>query len=243
MSAAKIPEDERPSAEAIGAHNRSLRDKGPCPKRYEGKFIETMKAFVSNPPAGIKIWKERAVVETERVMIPFVVEKLAAKAKSFQSSCGDLFYLMDGTFGTNVQDLVLLACGPAGVGVSQGDDPHMKCIPFSMCISDAEHQDACEVLLEQECREGGITRDRVKDVMLDGSGAFANAAHQTLEGALHHRCLQHIKNNCKNEAARVVDRVSGAKRLSDRAELLPHLLERLMTSDAAGGRLLLAEYV
>ena len=40
-----------------------------------------MKAFVADQPDGVRIWKEKAVVETDRVMIPFVVEKLAAKAK------------------------------------------------------------------------------------------------------------------------------------------------------------------
>ncbi len=52
---------------------------------------------------------------------------------------------MDGTFNTNMRDLVLLAGGPGGVGLEK-DQPVMQILLAAFVIADAEDVDGAGVL-------------------------------------------------------------------------------------------------
>ena len=144
---------------------------------------------------------------------------------------------MDGTFNTNFLGLVLIGLGPAGIGIER-NLPTMKALPYSFVLANAEDAEACKHAIKQalhlqhevEPEEDGSLKDRIKDARVDGSGAFAEAVHEELPEAWVHRCLEHVKKNIKEEAATMVDKSSGKSRMSDRKELLPHLIDRLECS-------------
>ncbi len=73
-------------------------------------------------------------------------------------------------------------------------------------------------------------RPRIVGATIDGSRAFAAALDQVLDDAVIHRCLQHVKCDIDREARHKVT-VGGTRqrRLQD-LELLPDLLDRVMTT-------------
>ena len=146
MSKDGIPEDHRPKARQLESRNALLRGTA-ANRRYDGKFVDTMKAFCNNPPEGIKVWQEESVVEEKTIRIAFSVPDLTAKAVDLQKS-GDVFWLMDGTFNTNFQGLVLIGLGPAGIGIER-NLPTMKALPYSFVLANAEDAEACKLAIQQ----------------------------------------------------------------------------------------------
>ena len=55
---------------------------------------------------------------------------------------------MDETFGTNSQNLVLLAFGDGGVVKHEVEDPHMRFLPHTFVFCKAEDGESCKVGLE-----------------------------------------------------------------------------------------------
>ncbi len=72
-------------------------------------------------------------------------------------------------------------------------------------------------------------RERITDVVVDGSGGFAVGCERELPSVFVHRCLQHVKSNVNKEATTVINTDTGEKRMNDR-ELLPGWLDRIMVS-------------
>jgi len=236
MSVDGIPQDQRPSSRQLEARNAYLRGAGG--RRFDGKFVESMKAFCKDPPKGTRIWLDESIVDEKTVRIAFSVNALTPKATELQKS-GDVFWVMDGTFNTNLQGLVLIGVGPAGIGIER-NLPTMKALPYSFVIASAEDAEACKLAIRQalflhnELVPDNDLRSRLKDACVDGSGGFANALQEELPRTWIHRCLEHVKKNIKDEAPKMVDRATGKRRMTDRKELLPHLIDHVNVSSKFG---------
>ncbi len=112
----------------------------------------------------------------------------------------------------------------------------MKILPAAFVIADAEDADAAAALLRLGVDEHAKRivderpiRERITDVVVDGSDRFAVGCERELSSAFVHRCLQHVKSNVKKEATTVINTDTGEKRMKDRA-LLPGWLDRIMVS-------------
>ncbi len=128
-----------------------------------------------------------------------------------------------------------MAGGPGGVGLEE-DQPVMKILPAAFVIADAEDADAAAALLRLGVDEHAKRivderpiRERITDVVIDGSGGFAVGCERELSSAFVHRCLQHVKSNVKKESTTVININPSEKRMKDR-ELLRGWLNRIIIS-------------
>ena len=121
-----------------------------------------------------------------------------------------------------MHDLVLLAGGPGSV-VLENDQPVMQILPVAFIIADAEDADAAAALLRlgvdehtKRIVDARPIRERITDVVVDGSGGFAVGCERELSSAFVHRCLQHVKSNVKKEATTVINTDTYEKRMHER---------------------------
>ena len=209
MRADGIPPDERPSDAALKWHRPKRHIV--MPKAYPSECIGQLKQFLESPPEGVHIYSEHVIVTEDKVRIPFSInvaqdEVVKTKLPSF---------LMDFTFKTNKEGLLLGAVGPVSLRCPTGA-PHMRFLPSVFLVCDAEDEEAqrlCVRLYLDVATEAGYP---VTDAFLDCS-CFSGAAAECGEAMYLHRCLQHVKKNIKAEAARK-DPATGQRRL-DNTEL------------------------
>ena len=76
-----------------------------------------MRAFVQNSQIGVKISAGKCMVSETKILIAFSIGSMAGVAFDIQGGSGDVFWIMGSTSGSNIEDLVLIAVGPAAVGV------------------------------------------------------------------------------------------------------------------------------
>ena len=135
-------------------------------------------------------------------------------------------FVCDFTYELCHEGLVLGCIGPVGLRLSEAG-PTMRMIPAFYVLSSAEDYDAHEVLLRlyfdslhakgQKATHGFFDCSCMQSVM-----NFCKAEGISLYC---HRCLQHVKTNCKDQSAKR-DPVTGKARLQNR-ELLGPLIQWL----------------
>ena len=161
------------------------------------------------------IFGDKAVCRLKKVRIPFA----APSALHVAARLGLSSLLMDFTFKTNQQGLLLGAVGPVGIHVLDGL-PHMRFMPTVFMISEAEDHEAHQTMLEIFLGLPG--GEKYKDAFLD-MACLQGAEAQVGDAMYLHRCLQHTKKDIK-EAASKKDDNTGKVRLQ-RAELGPRIIQ------------------
>ena len=130
-------------------------------------------------------------------------------------------FLMDFTFSTNEEGLLLGAIGPVGL-LPTSSKPQMRFFPVMFVLADAEDEEAhrlCIQLFRQAAPDQNV---ELTDAFLD-CACLKTATLECGDSVFLHRCLQHTKTNIKSEARRK-DSVSGRPRLQN-GELLQILLD------------------
>ncbi|CAE7597065.1 unnamed protein product, partial [Symbiodinium microadriaticum] len=188
---------------------------------YSLACIGELREFLDKPPPGVQLVEDMLELGPGCVRIPFsypdVDEVLRAS--------GLTKVLMDFTFQTNREGLLLGAVGPVGLHVDAKCGVTMRFIPTFFMLCTAEDSAAQQALMRryvEHVRSMGIVPT---DCFLDCScyqGVAALCEEQDL-GLKLHRCLQHVKTNVKTEASRK-DSTTGAPRLG-RKELLPNIID------------------
>lgn len=202
------------------------------PEPYPTDFLGLLKDFVDNPPPGVRIFKELVVLEPEEVRIPFASESVWLANDDF----ADLHvFLMDYTFNTNRNGLLLGVAGPAGLHIPR-HYPAMRLLPVVFCVSRSEDARAHLILLEllelwrQRCITPTPFTDGVFDFACLTSAASYFKDHDPV--VYLHRDLQHVLKDVK-DAAKLKDDVTGKKRLP-RDEFLPVLTSFIQWSAFLG---------
>ena len=132
-------------------------------------------------------------------------------------------FLLDFTFKTNQESLLLGAIGPCGLRQTNSG-PHVRFVPVLFMLAEAEDEEAHGLLsrlfLQKAARFGKHYTDAFLD-MACFNGAAAECERSSYKLFLH-RCLQHVKTNVRHESARR-DGASGQSRLRN-----PELLEPIL---------------
>jgi hypothetical protein len=218
MVADEIPNEEWPSDDSIKWQNRQARKARSKPgvRLYTPFCIDGMQQFLNHPPEGVHIFREHVVITKERLRIPFAVPAALELAKS----CGLTSFLMDFTFQTNREGLLLGSAGPVGLW-TEGVLPHMRFVPTIMLVSDAEDANAhalCVRLL-RELRDGDLPP--FEHAFLDMT-CLRGAEKECGDEVYLHRCLQHTKVDIKKVAS---SRRKNSREPRLRTDLLPKILE------------------
>ena len=231
MSQDGVPLELRPTARALEGVAVRLKAKGRQMKRYAACFVDTLRVYVANPPAGVKIHLNYCKISEDETRVYFSSESISQEASRYMGTSDEVYLCLDSTFGTNVQNLVLGAVGPAGV-VAQGHGCSMRFCPALFFLSDAEDTSAYREALKYLASQHSVIMDddvplldRVSDMWMNGTGGGINAAEEEALAEVH-RCLEHIKSNLKKESAKK-DSGTGRRRLRD-PELLQEILDQVM---------------
>ena len=223
MESKRIPKEEKPTDDQL----KYFKAKATLPHRapgdacveglYTGAFCASFNLFLQNPPDGVKVFEYECTPDSVR--IPFAASVAWEQAKNMKLSC----FVMDFTFKTNKDGLLLGAAGPVGLRVGRDGLPHMRFFPCLFMLADREDHDAHGRMLKLLLESRGDKSVPYTDGFLD---------HTCLKGAeaccgdrvFLHRCLQHTKADLKKAAHTYVP--GGFTRLR-RLELLPVLVDRV----------------
>ena len=122
------------------------------PKIYSADCIGGFKDFLNDHPANMHVFAG-VEISRERVRVPFGIPAAIELAKTTDLTG----FLMDFTFKTNQNDLVLGVAGPVGLYVGTDGLPHMRFIPTVFVLSDAEdhvaHQMCYNILRDLRHRD------------------------------------------------------------------------------------------
>ena len=142
----------------------------------------------------------REVTITEdQVRVPFQ----CSLADAFLDGCGLTSFLMDFTFNTNKDSLVLGAIGPCGLHVDR-TGPHVRFVPIIFLLAEAEDEEAHGLLVRLFLNKANALGTHFTDAYLDLAcfhGAARECARRT-EKLFLHRCLEHVKRNVRFESGR-----------------------------------------
>ncbi|CAE7726547.1 unnamed protein product, partial [Symbiodinium sp. KB8] len=105
-----IPAEHMPSDRALDGVRHRLLEQG---KSYDGKFVSTFGAFSQNPPLPVVVLKaeETPLVSEETVRVLFYEQENLDGVIAYLRAQDRCVLVMDATFKTNVQDLVLASLG------------------------------------------------------------------------------------------------------------------------------------
>ena len=209
-----IPQAEWPTASQV-KHQRNLCKTGT--KRLATGCVGSLKDFLDNVPAGVLVAHSHVQCDAEHVRIPFTTDVILAEAKRLGLNC----FLMDFTFKTNCDGLLLGAVGPVGLDPSDGQVT-MRFMPVYFLLADAEDDQAMELLFNLYLDWAHETGIEVTDGFFDCS-CLRSAESVCGHRVFLHRCLQHVKMNIKAEARKKDDQ-TGLPRLRNK-ELLPVILD------------------
>jgi hypothetical protein len=118
-----VPQEERPTDAALKAH-RPKKHKGDA-ETYPAECVGQLREFLEHPPAGIHVYTEHVICTEKQVRIPF--SRNAAQDVVDSSRLPS--FLLDFTFKTNEEGLLLGAVGPVGLHCPKGA-PQMRFLPF-----------------------------------------------------------------------------------------------------------------
>ena len=175
MHHGRVPEAERPSIDQL----KEKRRPDVRPSRYSTDTVGMLRQFVASPPAGVTILHEQVVITAEKVRIPF----RADKAWELAGTCELTSFLMDFTFNTNKQGLLLGSAGPVGIRTSANGMPSMRYLPALFMVCDAEDTEAHRL-----CARILLDSREYTDAFLDYA-CLQGAAHECGDCILFHLCV------------------------------------------------------
>jgi len=190
----KVPEDiikEYADEEWRHKNQRPTKQqKKDLPKFVPAFCIGALDLFINSNPDLVHFFHEELENESGRVSIPFATPSAMDKALELELPS----FLMDFTFNTNVDGLLLGAICPVGVHVGHDGLPHMKFLLTIFLVSNAEDEDRQRLLVRLFLGlRGG---HRYTDAFLDM--ACLKGTQAEVGDKLHlHRCLQHTKTDIR----------------------------------------------
>jgi len=170
-------------------------------KRYDGTFVATLRAFCANPKAPVTCVLNDAdlVVNADVTRIVFYHD--AFLREGIQRLLKDRVarIVVDGTYKTNVQRLVLVGLGGLYL-VNENGHIHNRWVPWMFCLSDSEDEEAYTAVVQQFLAFGRTNFEidlapMIQDAYVDGMGGAHNALEAVLPDCVIHRDLQHIRAN------------------------------------------------
>ena len=109
--------------------------------RYDARFIGTMRRFCAKPPAPIEVDRERLQLDDDVTRVAFWNHKFLAAELDRVEAFGQVKLVLDGTYKTNAQRLVLLGIGAVHL-VVDGDRVHNRLVPMMFMLAHTEDTDA-----------------------------------------------------------------------------------------------------
>ena len=223
MVARNVPVEERPAHHQLKNQRPSLKSRKILD--YQVDCLGALEKFAREPPAGVIIHTEHMQLTEKAVRLPFE----CAFMEEYFADCTLTCFLLDFTFKTNQESLLLGAIGPCGLRQTNSG-PHVRFVPVLFMLAEAEDEEAHGLLtrlfLQKAARFGKHYTDAFLD-MACFNGAAAECERSSYKLFLH-RCLQHVKTNVRHESARR-DGASGQSRLRN-PELLEPILQWLEIS-------------
>ena len=203
----KVPVGLRPSTDQMKNQRKNVAVPGKKNKHYSAACLGALEAFLQQPPEGVHIFHAHVVIESTLVRIPFSSELALQHA----GSCTLTGFLMDFTFSTNIEGLLLGGAGP--VGLRLGDRlPHMRFVPTVFVLADAEDKEAHTLCMEVLFSLRPEGRPQFTDAFLD-CRCLGSAERFCGDRVYLHRCLQHVKKNVKAAAKERTGDKKGLSRL------------------------------
>lgn len=223
MQSQQVPADQRPSVNQL--RNRRPSQRGTSDQHAPVQCLGDAQRFLEHPPSDIHPLRDLSIVSEETVSILFTVsgvEELLADLEL--TGC-----LLDWTYQTNREGLLLGCVGPIGLHVTD-QGPTMRLVPVYFALSSSENEDATRKLLKVYLDKMKALGCEVQDLFADCSVIQAALAMQRDGGdqLYLHRCLQHVKSNV-SQAAGKKDDVTGKLRLSNK-ELVQPILDWITAS-------------
>ena len=217
MKDAGVPAQELPSMV-------QLKNQRPGVKKetdYSTDCLQQLKKFLAEPPDGLCIYHDKVVCEPKEVRIPFSV---SGTHEVFQD-CGLSAFLLDFTYKTNRDGLLLGCIGAAGLLSPARSLPSVRMIPGFFVLANSEDEAAHVVLLDLFFEHAKKWNMKLTDGFLDCKclNAVLKWCRQTDQKLFLHRCLQHVKKNIRDESGKR-DSVTGQPRLRN-SELLSVILD------------------
>ena len=210
----KIKEDEVderfwPSMQQLKDQRKHVPGKRRKGRHFSNVCIGAFKHFLANPPQHVHVFTEYVVCTREEVRIPFTSKLMLRQAATCKLQC----CVMDYTFNTNVEGLLLGAAGPVGLNTPDDALPSMRCIPQVFMLSHSEDRPSHTILLDILLK----LREEPATAYTDGffdcrcfDSAMAHVGHSMYV----HRCLQHCRTNLRSACADKDDE-TGQPRLKD----------------------------
>ena len=198
----------------------------PKDREFSTDCLAELQKFLADPPACIRIIQEHVVCTKKEVCIPFVCPCTHA----ILQDSGLHSFVMDFTYKTNRDGLLLGCIGPLGLLQLKNSLPSVRMVPAVFCLSSAENEAAHVLLLDLFLQHCELWNLNMTDAFLDCSclHAVRKACAEAPRKMYLHRCLQHVKKNVREESARK-NSETGTPRLVNK-ELLSVLVDSLMFS-------------
>eukprot|EP00439_Symbiodinium_sp_Y106_P015109 s6467_g2.t1 len=193
MRQSGVPASERPKTTQL----KVQRPGGSCKPsgEYSVQCRLDLENFAKDPPAGVSVFEEHFICTAERVQLAFELKlegvDAMLKEKQFHS------FLMDYTFSTCREGLLLGAIGPVGVQMTRSG-PRMRFFPTHFAVSSKEDANAQRLLFD-------LFMDKSNELQLSWTDGFFDCSnlHTVSEAVMEygleircHRCLQHVFRMC-----------------------------------------------
>ena len=137
-----VPVAHRPDVGQLKNQRPSCRPKD---REFSTDCLAELQKFLADPPACIRIIQEHVVCMKKDVCIPFVCP--STHAILLQDS-GLHSFVMDFTYKTNRDGLLLGCIGPLGLLQLKNSLPSVRMVPAVFCLSSAENEAAHVLLLD-----------------------------------------------------------------------------------------------
>jgi len=217
MTEAGVPAEHLPAMWQV----KNQRPSSTAEHTYSTDCLEQLRKFVSAPPECIRMYGDHVVCSESEICIPFS----CPSTHDILQDSGLTSFLLDFTYKTNREGLLLGCIGAVGMLPNDKGLPSVRMIPAFFVLSNAENEQAHTVLLRLFFEHAETWNMKLEDAFLDCRCLQAAMKWCSAEGRklYLHRCLQHVKTNIREESARR-DAVTGQARLKNR-ELLSVLLD------------------
>ena len=104
--------------------------------------LASLRKFVDDPPGGVVVREQHVTLSESVVRLPFECSAADACLVGCDLTC----FLLDFTFKTNREGLLIGSIGPCGVHMTPSG-PHVRFIPSLFMVAEAEDEEAHALLV------------------------------------------------------------------------------------------------